>query len=284
MQLVALDVEEKIIYAHEAEKQHNYICMECFNPVRVRGGYQRQHHFFHLTPNRNCRQHQKGLIHLHHQDFFYQALPLGDCILEHRFPQINRIADIAWVSEKLVIEIQYSPISAEEVLQRNADYQSAGWDVLWILHSDHFNKKNATAAEVALQGSSHYYSCMNEHGEGYLFDQFSLFDESSFEARLPPLPIGTIFLKKNTPFSAEAGFLANRTQKWSHYMGGDILDLLQEHPDHSYLKNAKELHEKLREQSKYRLAYLMRQIHRGGQKALTLYKNLFHVILEMICR
>ena len=48
-------------------------------------------------------------------------------ILEKSFPEIHRIADVAFPSKKIVYEIQYSPISLKEVQKRNRDYTSLGY-------------------------------------------------------------------------------------------------------------------------------------------------------------
>ena len=42
--------------------------------------------------------------------------------LEHRFPSIGRIADVALLPEKIIFEIQCSLISISEVEKRITDY------------------------------------------------------------------------------------------------------------------------------------------------------------------
>ena len=50
-----------------------------------------------------------------------------------------------------MFEIQCSPITAREIEERNSDYQSLGYQVIWILHDSLYNKGRLTAAEYFLQ-------------------------------------------------------------------------------------------------------------------------------------
>ena len=61
MQLYALDQQGKLTSARLAKKQTNYRCLECQQNIRLRGGPQRQPHFYHLDPTPFCRQHQSFL-------------------------------------------------------------------------------------------------------------------------------------------------------------------------------------------------------------------------------
>ena len=108
MQLYALDTKGELISAQQAVRQINYECLECQHTVRLRGGPHRRPHFYHVSPSIFCRQHQKGAIHLQLQSYFLHQLPIGDCHLECPFPSIGRIADVAWLSQKIVFEIQCS--------------------------------------------------------------------------------------------------------------------------------------------------------------------------------
>lgn len=189
MQIYALDKDERAIHAESAQRQCDYLCMECGSVVRLRKGKYKKTHFFHFEPNRTCRLNQKGIIHIHIQNVLIQSLPEGDCALEYRMPAINRIADVVWHSKKIVYEIQFSPITQEEVLQRNADYQMLGWTVVWILHERRFNRFRITAAEACLRFAPFYYSDMNEEGEGMIYDQFDLADKGLRYKKMAPLPV-----------------------------------------------------------------------------------------------
>ncbi len=170
MHLYALDENGHSIEASIASKQYNYKCMECFGPVRVRSGLIRQPHFFHLERPENCRQHGKSLEHLTIQLHLQQALPPGDAILEMRFPSINRIADVAWLSQKLVFEVQCSPISPLEIQERTFQYAKVGYQVVWIFHDQQFNRNRKSGAEGVCR-KPYYYTNMTGEGDGFIYDQ-----------------------------------------------------------------------------------------------------------------
>lgn len=216
MQLYALDADQQLIAANHASKQHDYSCLECGNTVRLRGGIHRRDHFYHLQQEQPCRQSGKGMEHLQLQCFFQRSLLEGDCFLEHRFPTINRIADVAWVSKRLIFEIQCSSITAEEVAQRNRDYESVGWEVIWILHEKNFNQRRLTGAELELRANPHYYTDFNERGEGGIYDQPYLAEAGKRSRRHHPLPIDVT--------QPKAPPLGQRSQ-WHHYFAGDLTDL-----------------------------------------------------------
>lgn len=171
MQLFALDEKENLIPAAQALKHLDYKCLECSKEVRRRGGIHRQDHFYHIKPDPACRQSQKSAAHLHLQLYIARHLPDGEWTLERRFPTIGRIADLAWEQKHIIFEIQCSPISAQEVRERNENYKSLGYEVIWILHEKQFNRYKVSAAELFLSDKTHYFSAMDSYGRGIIFDQ-----------------------------------------------------------------------------------------------------------------
>ncbi len=285
MQLYALDLKGQLINAHQAVRHIDYQCLECQQIIRLRGGPYRQPHFYHLHPAPFCRQHQKGLIHLQLQSYFVQQLPPGDCSLEFRFPSIHRIADVAWHSQKIVFEIQYSAISAEEVLQRNRDYQQEGWRIVWILHDHRYNQVRLSAAERTLQASPHFFSNMNHLGQGSIYDQFDICDQGIRKERLPPLPL--IFNQPTTCFSDTQSWplilLTKRSMNWKLSFKGDLIHLFLESPCHPYLQQAFDL-----EKDYYPASassswhYWINTLWRQG--IILPYRTLFRFLLERSCR
>lgn len=170
MQLYALDFNHQLILAKQANRKRDYFCLECQQAVRIRGGIHRQTHFFHLKPIQKCTQHTKGMAHIQAQLRLLSMVREGDGTLEHRFPEINRIADFVWWSEKLVFEVQCSLISGIEVMERIQDYRSIGFEVVWILHDKNFNKWRLRAAELLLVSHTHYYTNINAEGKGEIYD------------------------------------------------------------------------------------------------------------------
>lgn len=167
MQLFALNDAGEWISAAAALRQQDYNCPECHSRVRLRAGQYRHAHFFHLEEDRNCRQNGKSQEHLQAQFQLQQMIP--EIKLELPFPTIGRIADAAWEKEKIVFEIQCSPMSSTELKSRNRDYATLGWKTVWIFHENRYNRKRLTAAEWAVRLEPHYFTNMNEEGEGAFF-------------------------------------------------------------------------------------------------------------------
>lgn len=225
MQLYALDREKKLIFARNALKQTDYYCLECEGPVRRRGGLHRKDHFYHQDALRECRQNGKTLEHLNVQLFFLKVLPEGECVLEKRFPEINRIADVVWENKKLIFEVQCSPISSDEVDERNQDYKQIGYEVVWILHDKRFNQKRLTGAEHFLYSLPHYFTNMTEGGKGEIYDQFSLIDRGTRFNRLKPLSIVVSqpkYIKHSVNVSLQA--VQNRLKSSRLYFSMDLVD------------------------------------------------------------
>ncbi len=216
MQLYALDQNNQLVPANRAVRQKNYFCLECNKQIRLRGGIHRQNHYYHTEPNRACKLGGKSLTHLSVQSYFQSTLPEGDCLLEHRFPRVNRIADAVWTSKKIVFEIQVSPITAEEIRQRNTDYSSMGYQVVWILHDKQFNKHRVTAAEIFLQENPHYFTNIDANGHGKIYDSIRHFDKK-FEVDI------TQPTKNKRPIFKIPKNIDLRIQKWPISFEGDII-------------------------------------------------------------
>ncbi|MEI8125411.1 MAG: competence protein CoiA family protein [Parachlamydiaceae bacterium] len=225
MQVCALDDKNCLVFAEKAAKQKDYGCLECGEIVRLRSGVHRKAHFYHSKPNGKCRLHSKGMPHLMLQYRLHSLLPNGEGELECRFPSIGRIADVVWHTKHIVYEIQCSPISAEEVLARNADYASVGYQVVWIFHASRYNQYRLSAAEKALSDSPHYFTTINSRGDGEVYDQYSIVDKGMRKYRLPPLPVDLVspllFPLSSENFPSQ---IRLRMDAWPIYFAGDTID------------------------------------------------------------
>jgi competence protein CoiA len=226
MQLFAHDSSGELQAAKFSKKGVNYFCIECHGVVRLRLGLHRRPHFFHLHPTVDCYQNGKSLIHLQTQCYLQELLPPLESVLEKRFPLINRIADVVWENRKLIFEIQCSPISLEEVRERNRDYLSQGYQVVWILHDKRYNKKNRTGAELFLAEHPHYFTNIDAEGKGMIYDQFSIFQKNVKKFYLTPLPVDL-----SQPLSIETAerrsslsLIGKRLLAWPLHFSGDLLD------------------------------------------------------------
>ncbi len=189
MQLIAQEGENRSVRAAEALKKRDYTCPECLFPVRARSGVRRKPHFFHLTSNPHCHQHEKSAKHIALQLQIQALLPAGEGELEKRYPHIHRIADLAWEAKGMVFEIQCSPISLEEALKRTEDYAKIGLTVVWILCIPVFNKRFLSAAESALRKKLCFFAKFPPQGPALIYDQFEHIEESRRLYRSAPFPV-----------------------------------------------------------------------------------------------
>ncbi len=154
MTLFAKD-EEEIISAWDACSKKTYLCLSCNSLLRYRRSKLQFPHFYHLSKTPSCRLHGKSEKHLLIQMNIQKRLQ--GATLEKPFPSIGRIADVVWEKEKIVFEIQCSPISEKEAQERVFEYQALGYKVVWILEDTKFNKRHASYAEIWMRQRHCYF-------------------------------------------------------------------------------------------------------------------------------
>ncbi len=261
MQYYALD-GESIVQAIQAVRQKNYLCPECRSPVRLRKGPERQPHFYHLSAPSFCNQNNKSLTHLTIQWILQALLPPDEAVMERIFSSIGRIADVAWEKQKIVFEIQCSPITAEEALQRCEAYKSIGYEPVWILHDKRYNKRRSSLAETYLRKNRCYYTDIDEKGHGKIYDQWDIAKGGRRIFRGPPLPVDLtkpLLLQKSAPEELALRFLNSHL-----YFQGDFCDrYLKAPPSPREIKHVS-------------IAPL--------QTLLRAYKTIFRFLLESVCR
>lgn len=290
MHLFAIDDKGNFLSAYQAEKKIDYRCPECKEIVRCRGGFLRQTHFYHLKPNHHCRQSGKTLIHLQTQ--LYLKKTIADCCLENPFPRINRIADVVWEKEKLIFEIQCSPISAKEVEERNRDYQSIGYQVIWILHDRLYNKQRLTAAEYFLKEFPHYFTNINAEGTGFIYDQWDIVEKGRRLKTMEPRQVSlssfqscdpNLFSKKDCP-----KWLLKRVQSWPLFFSGDYLEQflnLEVAEKVEFLKEASTQEQAvLSSGAKQTQSGVLKKLRQAASLVTFPYRLTFHLILEKFSR
>jgi competence protein CoiA len=208
---------DQFCQAQDAQSSLDYFCPECQEPIRKREG-QKQAHFYHYQGSR-CRWSKVSWAHLKTQQ------ELARCFkgsLEQPFRSIGRIADVFCPSKSMVIEVQYSPISLEEVLGRTWDYRSIGLEILWILQKDH-PIRSEFGPSGALFHLPHYFCDMDS-------DSFILFDQiDSYQLKLIDPQIRVIVKPKILSFKAFHEDLAFSHKLWQRYrlwpfgLSGDFL-------------------------------------------------------------
>lgn len=283
MQLYALNDQKQLVSARAAIKKKDYYCFECFSVVRLRGGIHRQNHFYHLDSNRSCELSGKSMEHIQTQCFIQSLLPSGESILECKFNEISRIADLAWVKQRIVFEIQCSPISAEEVVKRNLDYGKVGYRVVWILHDLQFNRWRMSAAEMALAKVNHYFTNIDEEGNGMIYDQYDWIDGGLRKKKLDPLPVQLNMLKE---FRFGHGIkevvpqkIKDRLFSRKLYFSGDIVDSFYGTPTDLREKYFEEV-----EKHENQFAKISQKKTWSERYIVKPYSHLIHYLLENACR
>jgi competence protein CoiA len=187
MQLYAWNEQRRLVPAGRAHRQQAYTCMECGGALYLRGGRHRRLHFFHVLPPAECRLGGKSLAHLHLQCLLQELIPT--VTLERRFPEIARIADVVWEEEKVIFEIQCSPIKGSEILERNRDYGELGYTVVWLLHTRQFGRWRLSAAEWVLRNNPFYFTYLDSRGQGGFFDQYDVVQRGKRGQIVRPFPV-----------------------------------------------------------------------------------------------
>ncbi len=167
---IAIDFENnKEVTAREAHTGVNYYCIECGEVVRVRKN-KKNPSFHHFKPH---KKNKTSLEHTLIQQEIFRRLP--DSLIEYSIPGIKRKADVVDLKKKWVYEVQCSPISLKEVLNRERDYQKEGFALIWILHDALFNKKQVGPAEKhILSTEGCYFVTCGEWGVSFIYDQEDL--------------------------------------------------------------------------------------------------------------
>ena len=200
----------QIISIDEAIKGETYLCPDCHEPLKVKRGLIYRPHFYHIQ-KKNCTRynHQE---HLAVQSVIKRLIPSAK--LEVIFPSINRIADIVWEEKKLIFEVQVSPITLQELTDRNYDYASQGYTVVWLFHTKNFNKRKVKPAEKYARSKIAYYTNINNSGYGTIFDQHL---KRRFVTERYPIDISQPYPTKQLPHHYGR-------RDWPYFFRGDVLD------------------------------------------------------------
>lgn len=151
MQTIARDATGRLVVATLAQKGERYFCLHCRGSVRRRKGLWRTPHFYHLSTGERCPCDTRSSLHRKIQQFIQQQFPLNALSLEVSFPDVSRVADIVWSQQRLIFEVQCSPISSWEVARRIEDYARVGYQIVWLLHDTQFYRRRLRAAELLLR-------------------------------------------------------------------------------------------------------------------------------------
>ncbi len=148
----------------------------------------------------------KSVAHEEIQGYLKKQIPT--LILEKNLGK--RRADGVWEEEKIVFEIQISPISPQEAVDRCTDYASLGYQVVWILYEGFYNDSKVSPAEKLLRSS---YPTYFTNG-AYIYDQIEVIRAKKRHFKGEALPVN--IKEPCTPF------IKVPDRSWPLHFVGDI--------------------------------------------------------------
>lgn len=146
---IALDASRQRVVADDAQKGHFYYCPICGGPVIPKQGQWRVWHFSHISSCLDSWNYDMSEWHRSWQERF--PMECREVVVE-RGGKIHR-ADV--LIGKYVIEFQHSPISADEVQERNRFYIACGYRVIWVF--DEIEKYEDGFIQEDVNNSSKFY-------------------------------------------------------------------------------------------------------------------------------
>lgn len=237
MALYALDQNGRVIHADDADPFVRYCCIECHGAVQKRTLRRRRPHFYHLQTVRSCRLHSRSIDHLILQEYLKERNP--DLIAEKPFPKILRIADLCWEENKLVFEIQCSPIAPMQARQREKDYAGEQYSIIWLLDDRLYNRRRLRPAEESLRSQGGYYFSLSRR---LVYDQFEVACGDERLSRGPALPIDLARIRfQSFPNEILTRQLEQRQKRL--FFAGDLVDKVLRYP--SYLEQIREQEERI---------------------------------------
>jgi competence CoiA-like predicted nuclease len=115
----------------------------------------------------------KSALHRNLQLFLCKHYSGEDLFMEKKFPSIRRTADLVLLKQKKVFEVQTSLIGIKELLERERDYRSLGYEVTWILYDKIFLcEPPLLVTRVFYSKNTYYFSFHND--ELFLFRNLDL--------------------------------------------------------------------------------------------------------------
>lgn len=124
---IALDESGDRVVASNAVRDMQYHCPVCGSPVILRSGLQNADHFAHVAGAcADSWNYDMSEWHLEMQNFFPSEA--REVVVKHN--GIVHRADI--LIDNTVIEMQHSPITAEEFNDRNKFFQDLGYRIAWV--------------------------------------------------------------------------------------------------------------------------------------------------------
>ncbi|MDN3504535.1 MAG: competence protein CoiA family protein [Rhabdochlamydiaceae bacterium] len=209
-----------LISIEEAVKGIDYKCPECHTLLRFKKGVYYKPHFYHVN-GQSCSK--NGAEHIAVQARIKKLIPSAQ--LEKAFNQVQRIADVCYEEKKIIFEVQCSPITAEELLARNRDYEAMDYTVIWIFHTKRYNRGRLKPSEKIARNQLAYYTDITAGGKGQIFDMAGF--GRSFLAKREKYPVDLSRVKECSNIRAPKTLFKTLKKRLlqKYYFSGDLLDL-----------------------------------------------------------
>jgi competence protein CoiA len=121
-----------IEHAANATKCSNYYCPLCCQKLMLKQGKYKRTHFAHFEIS--CTHKEESYVHYHAKYSLGRAIKdLGMVVqIEPYLKACHQIPDIL-INNKIILEIQCSPITVEQLQTRTSAYNKLGYIVIWII-------------------------------------------------------------------------------------------------------------------------------------------------------
>lgn len=137
--LIAMDAQHQLVNAATADRQSDYHCPGCVQPVRLKRGAVVVPHFAHVHAT-DCDAFSEGESTEHlrgKQQLATWFATSGYTVrLEAGLPDLHQRPDILvqrGTAQPLALEFQCSPLSVARLAARTQGYRQHGYQVLWLL-------------------------------------------------------------------------------------------------------------------------------------------------------
>lgn len=134
----ALNESGKLLYASDLQKNRNqkWYCPDCGERVQLSESSKGKLFFKHFPKNTKYTG-GESTEHLNVKEELIEFFQQKDLRVDKEvmFSSIDRIADIVIIDYGLIIEIQHTPITSQEIRERTLAYNHLGFKCIWLMTS-----------------------------------------------------------------------------------------------------------------------------------------------------
>lgn len=179
---IAVDLDGNFILAEDALNEKKYICPRCSKELLICRGESCIPYFRHA--NTCKKKNEGGSESILHKDVKRQITAMFkrigiEAFSEYVQKDIGRRIDV-FVKDKavkLAVEIQCSPITLEEIIQRKHDYNSIGIRSWWIAGPNHLTPRSLKSTAVKFGKTTKFgksFFGVDQHEKYWLYSNFRI--------------------------------------------------------------------------------------------------------------